>query len=288
MSARRAVILGASGMLGSELLRAVPAGVEAVGVTRAEADVAELAALRALLARARPALVLNAAAYTAVDAAEQDRAAAFRANADGARHAAIAAAEAGARLLHVSTDFVFDGRRTRPYQEWDLPAPRGAYAESKRAGEIEVQAIGGDWQIVRTQWVFGARGKHFVGAILRAARERDRLAVVNDQRGCPTCTHDLARELWRIGLEGSGGLWHCSSLGDCSWFELAEEIVRRAGLRTEVDPITTEQWRATKPGAAPRPAYSVLAKDRLSSEIGCRMPEWRAALEGFFARGDAA
>jgi dTDP-4-dehydrorhamnose reductase len=274
-------------MLGSELVRSAPSALEVSGATRAEADVTNLDSLRSCFARSAPKIVINAAAYTAVDGAETERAAAFAVNACGARNVAIACREAGARLLHVSTDFVFDGTAREPYAEWDLPNPRGAYAESKHSGELEVMAVGGDWQIARTQWVFGARGKHFVGAILKVARERDRLTVVADQRGCPTCTHDLAPELWRIANEGSGGLYHASSNGECSWHEFALEIVKRAGLATRVDPITTETWNATKPGSAPRPAYSVLGKRRLEAGLGNRFPDWRAALAGFLARGEA-
>jgi dTDP-4-dehydrorhamnose reductase len=286
--AARALILGAGGMLGSECALSAPPGVEAVAAVKFEGDVTNLDSLRSLFARAKPNLVINAAAYTAVDAAETARDKAFAVNDAGARNVAIACREAGARLVHVSTDFVFDGNATKPYAEWDLPNPRGAYAESKYCGELAVMSIGGDWQIVRTQWVYGARGKHFVAAILKAARERDRLSVVDDQRGCPTCTHDLARELWRIALQGGGGLYHASSNGECTWREFATEIVRLAGLATPVDPITTADWNRTKPGSAPRPAYSVLAKEHLSRSLGNRFPDWRAAIAAFFARGDAA
>lgn len=274
-------------MLGSECLRAAPTDVAAVGATRAEVDIGDLDGTVALLRAHRPAIVVNAAAYTAVDAAEADRAAAFRANACGARNLAIACRDVGARLTHVSTDFVFDGTARSPYAEYDRPNARGAYAESKLAGEHAIAAVGGDWQIVRTQWVYGARGKHFVGAILRAARERDRLTVVDDQRGCPTCTFDLAPELWRIALTGDGGLYHASSNGDCTWHEFACEILRLAGSRAAVDPITTRDWASSRPGAAPRPAYSVLAKLRLERSIGNRFPDWKASLQHFFERGDA-
>ncbi|MBL8694606.1 MAG: dTDP-4-dehydrorhamnose reductase [Planctomycetes bacterium] len=285
-SRRVAVVLGARGMLGSELLRRAPKGLEVFGVAREEADVSRLDSLRDYFRRVQPAIVVNAAAYTAVDAAEQDRAAAFRVNSDGARNGALAAREVGARFLHVSTDFVFDGKATRPYGEFAAPNPQGAYAESKHAGELAVAAAGGDWQIVRTQWVFGARGKHFVGAIARAAAERDRLTVVADQRGCPTCTHDLAPEIWRIAEEAPAGLYHASSMGECTWHELACEIVKLLGRATRVDPITTEDWNRMKPGSAPRPAYSVLEKLHLERTIGCHMPHWKDALAGFIRRGD--
>ncbi len=283
-----ALVLGAGGMLGSECVLAAPANLAVHGATRAEADVTDLGSLRALLARLRPRFVLNAAAYTAVDRAESERDAAFRANATGARNAAIACREVGARLLHVSTDFVFDGTATAPYAEWDAPNPRGVYAESKWAGERAVQDLGGDWQIVRTQWVYGARGSHFVGTIARVAAERDRLTVVDDQRGSPTCTHDLAPELWRILRDAPAGLYHAGGNGETTWCTFAREIVRLAGLSTRVDPITTAEWERTKPGAAPRPAYSVLAHHHLERTIGDRLPAWRDSLTRFFERGDLA
>lgn len=283
-----ALVLGARGMLGSECVRAAPPALRVSGADRTHADVADLEAVRALVAAARPRIVIVAAAYTAVDAAEADRAAAFRVNATGARNAAIACREAGARCVYVSTDFVFDGTARAPYAEMHAPSPRGAYAESKVAGERAVAETGGDWQIVRTQWLYGARGKHFVASILKAAAERDRLTVVDDQRGCPTCTHDLAPELWRIALDGPPGIYHASSGGEATWHELAREAVRVAGLATAVDPITTAQWAAAKPGAAPRPAYSVLAKCHLERTIGNRFPEWKASLQSYFARGDHA
>jgi dTDP-4-dehydrorhamnose reductase len=281
-----ALVLGAQGMLGSECVRAAPAGLDVHAADLPEGDLGELGDMLALQRRVRPRVVINAAAYTAVDAAEKERALAFRVNATGARNIAIACREVGARLVHLSTDFVFDGRARTPYAEFDLPAPRGAYAESKHAGELAVADVGGDWQIVRTQWLYGARGKHFVGAILKAAAERDRLTVVGDQRGCPTCAHDLAPELWRLALEAPGGIYHASSNGEASWHEFACEIVRRAGRPTRVDPITTEQWNQGKPESAPRPAYSVLAKLHLERTIGNRFPDWREALAGFFERGE--
>ncbi|MFN0205245.1 MAG: dTDP-4-dehydrorhamnose reductase [Planctomycetota bacterium] len=286
MSETTTVVLGAAGMLGSECVRQAPAGVRAIAADLAETDITKLDSLFAFLRTSKPRIVINCAAYTAVDPAENDRASAFRINSDGARNLAIVCRELGIRLLHISTDFVFDGTAKRPYAEFDITNPRGAYAESKHRGELAIQEIGGDWQIVRTQWLYGARGKHFVGTIAKLAKERERLTVVGDQHGCPTCTHDLAPHLWRIAMDGDGGMYHASSNGECSWQEFAAEIVKCAGLTTVVDPITTDDWNRMKPGSAPRPAYSVLAKLHLERTVGSRFPHWREALAGFFSRGD--
>jgi dTDP-4-dehydrorhamnose reductase len=286
MTARpSAVVLGAAGMLGSECVAQAPAGVRVVAADLAETDITNLDSIVGFLRAARPAIVINCAAFTNVDAAETDRAAAFRINTDGSRHLAIACREVGARLTHLSTDFVFDGTARRPYAEFDLRNPRGVYAESKHRGELAIEEIGGNYQIVRTQWLYGPRGKHFVGSIANLAATRDRLTVVDDQRGCPTSTLDLAPHLWNIALHGDGGFYHASSLGECTWREFAQEIVRLAGLSARVDPITTEEWNRIKPGAAPRPAYSVLEKLHLERTVGNHFPQWKEALATFFQRG---
>lgn len=273
-------------MLGGEVARVAPPGVKLVWADRGEMDITDIRATRAFINDCGARGIINCSAYTAVDAAETDRAAAYAINACGARNLAIACREIGARLLHLSTDFVFDGSAREPYAEYDIPNPRGVYAESKLAGEIEIQTIGGDWQIVRTQWLYGQNGKHFVAAIAKLARERERLTVVGDQHGCPTCTWDLAPLLWRLLLEAPGGIYHASGGGACTWHEFAAEIATLAGSSARVDPITTQEWNRIKPSTAPRPAYSVLSKDRLKRTIGYQFPHWRDSLRAFFERGD--
>lgn len=287
MTAERiAVVLGAGGMLGSAVVRSAPAGIQCKALDRAQADITNLSALRETLQKLRPKIIINCAAYTAVDKAEQERGAAFAINSCGARNIAIVARELGARFTHVSTDFVFDGTAKAPYTEADLTNPRGGYAESKHSGEQSIQQIGGDYQIVRTQWLYGKGGKHFVATIAKFAKERDRLTVVSDQRGCPTDTFDLAPRLWKLTIDAPGGLYHASGEGECSWREFAAEIVTCAGSSARVDPITTDDWNQMKPGSAPRPAYSVLSKHRLQGTIGSPFPHWRDSLKAFFDRGD--
>ena len=205
MTGKRALILGSAGMLGSELVRSAPSALEVSGATRAEADVTNLDSLRSCFARSAPKIVINAAAYTAVDGAETERAAAFAVNACGARNVAIACREAGARLLHVSTDFVFDGTAREPYAEWDLA--ESARRLRRKQTFRRARGHGRGRGLADRPHAVGLRRarKHFVGAILKAARERDRLTVVADQHGCPTSTHDLAPECGELPTKAPAG-----------------------------------------------------------------------------------
>jgi dTDP-4-dehydrorhamnose reductase len=277
----KALVFGARGMLGSELVRSAPAGVEVVPIPRERCDVSLREAVRTLVRAEAPALLLNATAYTAVDRAEEEPLAAYRANGTGPLNLALAAKECAARLVHVGTDFVFDGARLprRPYEEFDAANPRSVYGSSKHWGEQAVLETGGDAQVVRTQWLYGPRGKHFVGAILKAATERPFLTVVEDQIGCPTYTVDLARALWRIALEGEPGLWHCANAGEASWHAFASRALALTGSRIEVRPITTAEL--ARPAA--RPAYSALACRRAELSLGLRLRSWQDALAEYLA-----
>lgn len=282
------VIFGGKGMLGRACVASAPPGAVVHAPGRTEGDVTNLPSVREYLIQTGATHIINCAAYTAVDLAESERGQAFSINTCGARNLALAARGAGARLLHVSTDFVFNGTKTTPYDEGDAPDPRGAYAESKYQGELCIQQTGGDWQIARTQWLYGAHGKHFVATIAKLGRERDRLTVVDDQRGAPACTYEVSRHLWKLLFHADGGIYHASGTGECSWREFAAEIVKLSGGRAVVDPITTADWNRMKPGSAPRPAYSVLSKDRLHRAVGNGFPDWRESLRLFFERGDIA
>ena len=277
----KALVFGARGMLGSELLRSAPSGVVAVGIARERCDVADRAAVLALVRAERPALLLNATAYTAVDRAEEEPLAAYRANGLGPLNLALAAKECDARLLHVGTDFVFDGARMprRPYEEFDAPNPQSAYGRSKHWGEQAVLELGGSAQVVRTQWLYGPRGKHFVGAILKAAAERPFLTVVDDQFGCPTYTVDLARALWRIARDGEPGLWHCANAGEASWHAFAARALALTGSAVPVQAITTAEL--ARPAA--RPAYSALATRRMELSLGLQLRPWTEALGEYLA-----
>lgn len=269
----RILITGANGQLGTELRR------ELAGDTLILKDLPEFDLGRERCADeimdARPEVVVHAGAYTDVDGAEQDPKLAMAVNGDGTGRVARAAAAVGARLLYVSTDYVFDGRRQAPYREDDRPNPLNVYGRSKLVGEAQVLKHCPGSLIVRTAWLFGGSGKNFVKTIARLGVEQPVLRVVNDQRGCPTYAADLARAIGTLIRSRTTGLVHVTNGGDCTWYEFAQAIVAGLGLPTIVEPITTEQ--AGRP--ARRPAYSVLSPDRLRS-LGIVLPHWNESLTG--------
>ena len=277
----RVLVTGAGGQLGRESVLALRgAGHEAIAVGHAELDIGVPGAAERVLAEQRPEAVLNCAAWTAVDAAEDHPDAAMRANAAGPALLAAACAAAGARLCHVSTDFVFDGRATAPMDEATPPNPLGVYGASKRAGEEEVHRLCPDHLLVRTAWLFGQQGPNFVLTMLRLARERGSLRVVADQRGSPTWTGSLAPALVRLLERGASGTYHLVNSGEASWHELARATVEEAGLLgVRVEPIGTADF----PTRARRPAYSVL-DPRAWRELGeAPLPPWREALRRYVA-----
>ncbi|WP_278237541.1 dTDP-4-dehydrorhamnose reductase [Isoptericola sp. AK164] len=258
-TASRWLVVGAHGMLGRDLLDVLrTAGRDVVGLGRAELDLTAAEAARAAVVGFD--VVVNAAAWTAVDDAETHEAEAFDVNATGAANLARAAAAARARLVHVSTDYVFDGTGTEPYAE-DAPiAPRSAYGRTKGAGEWAVRAEAPDHLIVRTAWLYGAHGGCFPKTMARLGAEKDRLAVVDDQVGQPTWTRDLADLIVRlVDAEAPAGTYHGTSSGQTSWFGFTQRILAEAGLPTPVEPTTSDRF----PRPAPRPAYSVLGHEAL-------------------------
>lgn len=279
----RWLITGAGGQLGVDLLR-VLAGrddVEAVGLTRADLDIADAAAVREAIATAKPAVVINAAGYTAVDAAETDVAGATLGNEIGPRNLADAAASSGARLVHVSTDYVFAGDATEPYDEGAPTGPRSVYGRTKLAGEQAVLRAHPGAYVVRTAWVYGGAGANFVKTIARLERERETISVVDDQRGSPTWSADLAAGLVALAdSAAAAGVYHCTNAGSTSWFGFARAIFEELGADPErVQPITTEAF----PRPAPRPAYSVLGTRRWTEAGLAPLRDWRLALAAAFA-----
>ncbi len=274
----RILITGAAGLLGRDVLEAAAAaGHDAVGLVRAELDISDPRAVVAAVAAACPDVVVNCAAWTDVDGAETRSEAALEANGHGAGHVAAAAAAAGAWTIHVSTDYVFNGRKRAPYVESDAVDPISAYGRSKLRGEQEVARSAPDRHlIVRTSWLFGAHGRCFPRTMLRLAGERDRIDVVADQVGCPTFTGHLASALVGLAASPRSGVLHVAACDHCSWFELATAVVAASGRTCEVRPITTDQY----PAVARRPANSVLASERGAPEL----PGWRAGLTEFMAR----
>jgi dTDP-4-dehydrorhamnose reductase len=258
----RLLVTGAGGQLGYDLVvHATAEGDDVTALTRSDLDVGDRDAVHAAVAAARPDLVVNTAAWTAVDACEGDPARAQRDNADAVRWLREACDERGAHLVTISTDYVFDGTLDRPYREDDATNPLSVYGASKLAGE---QAAGPDATVVRTSWVCGANGANMVKTVLRFMHERPTLSFVADQHGCPTFTADLAPLLRRLGLGGYTGVYHATNQGAVSWYEFVRDIVAAAGGDPEmVLPITTADLQPPRP--APRPANSVLENAALAS-----------------------
>jgi dTDP-4-dehydrorhamnose reductase len=281
VSAAPILLFGAGGQLGRELSAlAAERGIPLVGLTRTEGDITNAAAVAAALQAHRPALVVNAAAYTAVDRAESDTLAAYAVNAEGPAILAEATAAAGVPLLHISTDYVFDGSKPGPYLESDAVTPLGVYGASKAEGEASLRALQPRHVILRTAWVYGIHGANFLKTMLRLAGERDVLRVVADQRGCPTATRDLAEAILAVHaalLAGAEpwGTYHFAGQGETSWHGFAEAIVeaqaRFSGRRPVVEAITTADY----PLPARRPANSVLDSSRFAATFGYRARPWQ-------------
>lgn len=275
----RMLITGAGGMLGHDLTQAAAAaGWDVVPLSHGELDIEDHDGLDSRLHNERPDVVVNCAAWTDVDGAEKNTAAAVATNGAGAGNVARAADRCGAWTIHISSDYVFDGGRREPYVESDATNPLSAYGYSKLAGERAVaENARGGHTIVRSSWLFGAHGRCFPATILRLAAERDQLPVVDDQQGCPTFTGHLARALVQLA-DGPPplGIAHLASAGSCSWFELAAHVVQLAGLDCQLTPIST----AEMPRPAVRPAYSVLGTERDGLP---RLPPWRQGVEEFIA-----
>lgn len=271
----KVAVLGASGLLGKELMREWR-GDEVVGLSSRDVDIRHAPQVRSILDALRPGWVVLSAAYTNVDGCETQQDLAFSVNRDGAVNVAEAAKTVGAKLLFLSSDYVFDGKKTSPYDTGDMRNPQGVYGRSKAEAEVRLQEILPGCCIARTSWLFGTGGKCFPDTILKLAATRPTLDVVNDQRGCPTYAVDLARAIIQLCRTGATGIVHVTNAGDCSWFEFAREIVKHAGFSTDVRPVSTQQM--ARP--APRPAYSVLSPARLQ-RWGVSIPPWQDALQRY-------
>jgi len=268
-------IFGASGLLGNALMREWD-GDRVVGLSLPEMDIREANQVREATERTRPERIVLAAAYTDVDGCESNRQLAFAVNRDGAVNVAEVAKQVGARLLFLSSDYIFDGKKTAPYEIADARNPQSVYGRSKAEAEVRLLEILPQCCIVRTSWLFGVGGKCFPDTILKLAATRSALDVVTDQRGCPTYSVDLARAIIQLCRKAASGIVHVTNAGDCSWFEFARAIVKGAGLATEVRPISSQQM--ARP--APRPAYSVLSSTSLHS-YGIVLPAWQDALQRY-------
>jgi len=274
----RVLILGATGLLGKALQDEWMREQVFCAGSR-EADIRKPAQLRALFAQARPDWTVLAAAYTDVDGCERNPELAHQVNTAGAVHVARVAREFGSRLLLLSTNYVFDGSKGAPYEVDDPIRPINVYGRTKAEAEAGVREILLDCCIVRTSWLFGTGGKCFPNTILGAARQQKELAVVADQRGCPTYNRDLARAIAQLTRAGTQGTVHATNAGDCTWFEFAREILRQGGLNgVTVRPTSTRELGRS----ACRPAYSVLSARSLE-KYGIRLRNWREALRDYLA-----
>jgi dTDP-4-dehydrorhamnose reductase len=271
----KVLLTGRSGQVGYELARLLPSMGDVVSTGRADVDLADADAIRRVVRAAKPQLVVNAAAYTAVDKAESEPELAMRINGAAPGVLAEETKRLGAVLVHYSTDYVFDGTKSTAYVEDDAPNPLSVYGSSKLAGERAIRDSGCRHLILRTSWVYGPRGKNFFLTIARKASAGERLRVVADQRGVPTTSAFLAGKTLALLAKDANGLLHLVPAGETTWYDFAREIVRAAGSRSEVQPITTGEF----PAAARRPANSVLDNRKATAVLGAPMPDWRALLD---------
>jgi dTDP-4-dehydrorhamnose reductase len=274
----RVLIIGATGMLGKALMR-VWDGDEVVGLGSADADIRIPEQVEAQVQRVRPDWIVLSAAYTDVDGCELNPELAQNVNTEGAVNVARAAEGAGSRLLFVSTDYVFDGTNSMPYEINHPRNPINSYGRSKAEAETKILEILPQACIVRTSWLFGAGGRCFPDTILKLAATRPQIEVVNDQRGSPTYTDDLARAIVQLCHAGAEGIIHCTNSGECTWYEFASEVIRQAGLPTTILPTTSDKF--VRPAA--RPKYSVLSPTGLSA-IGIVMRSWQQTLPPYLAQ----
>lgn len=285
MSNQRLVLVGAGGMLAGMVLSCAPDHYDIIPLDLPEFDLSDRDGVFAAMERLRPGVIVNCAAYTNVDGCEGNEDTALLINGAGPGYLAETAKKLDATLVHISTDYVFDGRKNTPYVEIDQTNPQSAYGRTKLAGEKAILESGLEkFFILRTSWLYGPGGKNFVETILRLAQEREELRVVADQVGSPTHTRDLAEAIFRLLPTAAFGIYHVANRGQCSWYEFACEIiaefVRRGGQVKvkSIVPIPTTEY----PMPASRPAFSVLAKDKYEATVGVLLPTWQISLARYF------
>lgn len=277
------LITGGDGMLGRALTNCLQSrGLTPISLSRTQLDITDVRAVEAAFATHRPTLVFNCAAFTKVDACETEAEKADRINGSAVAELARNCRSAGACLVHVSTDFVFDGQLNRPYRVDDPVHPMQAYGRSKLLGEVRLaENAPADWLIVRTAWLFGRGGVNFPRTIVQAARAGRPLSVVNDQTGTPTYVPDLAAAIVQMLDARLRGIWHVTNTGPCTWFDFARAVLDEFNIKAEVKPISSADWIKIRPGSAYRPPYTVLDPSPLASAIGGPLRPWRLALADF-------
>ena len=284
MAQLKVLVTGAAGQLGQDVVLLLQhQGHQVMGCDRQEMDITDLDQCVQVIGEFGPAAVIHCAAHTAVDAAESDIDAAYLINATGSRNVALASEKAGAKLVYISTDYVFDGLGVQPYHEYDNTDPKSIYGKSKRAGEVLVQSLSSKYFIVRTSWVYGKYGNNFVKTMLKLGQEKPMLQVVDDQKGSPTYTVDLARFLLELIQTEKYGVYHASNRDSCTWFEFTQAIFAEAedilGLRftAKLEPCATEQF----PRPAPRPRNSVMEHLSVRTNGFEDIRTWREGLRDF-------
>lgn len=272
------LVTACNGQLGVDVVDFFSKTCEVAAYKDVELDITDEQKVRDTVAKEKPDVIINAAAITNVDGCETTaRELAYKVNRDGAGVMARAAESCGARLVHISTDYVFDGSAHRAYSEEDTPCPQSVYGASKLDGETEVLKYGKSY-ILRTAWLFGPHGNNFVKTMLRLGAEKGEAGVVVDQVGNPTSTFELIRIIDAVLKKGNFGIYHATCNGVCSWNEFAREIFKMAGMEVKVNDLTTDQF----PRPAKRPAYSDLSKDKLLKNCGYRASDWHDALKEYF------
>lgn len=272
------LVTGYNGQLGFDVVKAgVSQSLDMIGLGISDLDITDEQAVHSAINHIRPDAIVHCAAYTAVDKAEDEMELCRKVNVDGTRYLAEAARAINARMMYISTDYVFNGQGVEAYAEADRPAPIGQYGLTKYEGEQVIQSILENWYIIRISWVFGINGNNFVKTMLRLAETRSELNVVSDQYGSPTYTADLARLIVDMIQTERYGIYHATNEGICSWAEFAEEIFRQAGKEVKVNHISTEEY----PTRAVRPKNSRLSKDKLEICGFARLPHWQNALKRY-------
>lgn len=279
----KVVVTGAGGQLGQDvLLELERKNHQAFGADRQQLDITKEEDVINYIQEIKPDVILHCAAYTNVDAAEENEDAAYQVNAAGSEYLAKAAKQIGAKMLYVSTDYVFDGSASEPYEVDEPTKPLGAYGRTKLAGEQLLQKHLDEYFIVRTAWVFGIHGNNFVKTMIRLGKERGEVGVVHDQVGSPTYTVDLAKFMVELMETEKYGVYHATNSGICSWYEFAVEIFKQAGLVVQVNPLTSDQF----PRPAARPKYSVLSKKMIEKQGLTPLRDWKEALAAYLAEAN--
>ena len=287
----RILVTGAKGMLASQIIKDLERGYTELGKLPKEMmnaqvitcdvnelDITDNNACRAYFIDKMPDICINCAAFTNVDGCEENKMAAFKVNAMGARNLARACELVGAKLVHISTDYVFSGEGNTPFCEYDVPNPQSVYGKTKLMGERFVEQFCSKYFIVRTAWLYGYEGNNFVKTMVKLGTEKGALKVVDDQKGNPTNAADLSHHILTIAPTCEYGIYHCTGEGECTWYEFAKEIIKLAGVNATVSPCTTEEF----PRPAKRPAYSSLENMMLEATFGNNMRDWKEALKAYF------